>query len=104
MFFAFAAMFPNHRVLLFFFIPIKVKWLALVDALFFIYYIIILPFPISLLPIVAVLNFFIFCGGTLLGYLAPLRARTSSNTLNFKREARRIRQEQASQPYRQSAP
>ena len=100
MFFAFAALFPDHRVLLFFFIPIKVKWLALVDALFFIYYIIILPFPFSLLPIVAVLNFVIFCGGTLLGYIAPLRTRNYGNTINFKRAAKRIKREQASQPYR----
>ena len=100
MFFAFAALFPEHRVLLFFFIPIKIKWLALVDALFFIYYIIILPFPFSLLPIVAVLNFVIFCGGTLLGYIAPLRARRYGNTIDFKRAAKRIKREQASQPYR----
>ncbi len=36
MFFAFAVMFPDFRVLLFFFIPIKIKWLAVVDAVFFI--------------------------------------------------------------------
>ncbi|MBR2716192.1 MAG: hypothetical protein IKD79_00460 [Oscillospiraceae bacterium] len=100
MFFAFAALFPNHRVLLFFFIPIKIKWLAVVDALYFIYYIIILPFPLSLLPIVAVVNFLIFCSGTLFGYLAPLRARAGGNTVSFKREARRIRREQESAPYR----
>ena len=29
-------MFPDFRVLLFFFIPIKIKWLAVVDAVFFI--------------------------------------------------------------------
>ena len=32
MFFAFATLFPNARVLLFFFIPIKIKWLALATA------------------------------------------------------------------------
>lgn len=36
MFFAFAVMFPDFRVLLFFFIPIKIKWLAVVDAVFFV--------------------------------------------------------------------
>ena len=36
MFFAFAVMFPDFQVLLFFFIPIKIKWLAIVDAVFFI--------------------------------------------------------------------
>jgi hypothetical protein len=100
MFFSFAVLFPNMEVLLFFILPIKIKWLALVDARFFIYYIIILPFPFSLLPIVAVLHFVIFCGGTLLGYIAPLRARRYGNTIDFKRAAKRIKREQASQPYR----
>lgn len=36
MFFAFAVIYPDHRIMLFFFIPIKIKWLALVDLVFFI--------------------------------------------------------------------
>lgn len=36
MFFAFAVMFPDFQILLFFFIPIKIKWLAIVDAVFFV--------------------------------------------------------------------
>ena len=35
MFFAFATLFPDMQVLLFFIIPVKVKWLAWVDAAFF---------------------------------------------------------------------
>ena len=34
MFFAFASIWPDAQVLLFFIIPIRMKWLALVDALF----------------------------------------------------------------------
>jgi hypothetical protein len=37
LFFAFAALYPNMEVLLFFVIPLKVKWLALVDGLYFLY-------------------------------------------------------------------
>ena len=37
MFFAFATLFPDMQVLLFMIIPIKMKWLALVDAAFFAY-------------------------------------------------------------------
>ena len=37
MFFAFATLFPDNTVLLFFILPIKMKWLAVVDALFFAY-------------------------------------------------------------------
>ena len=36
MFLSFAALFPDMQVLLFFIIPIKMKWLALVDAAFFV--------------------------------------------------------------------
>ena len=73
MFFSFAAMFPDMQVLLFFIIPIKMKWLALVDAAFFILGVVTTRFPVNLLPVVAVLNFFVFCGGTLLRGLRPDR-------------------------------
>ena len=79
MFFAFATLFPDQRVLLFFIIPIKIKWLAYVDAAFFIYYIILYAvsgaFIYALLPIVAVLNFLIFCGADLTQAVRFLRAR-----------------------------
>lgn len=35
LFFAFAALYPNMEFLLFFVLPIKVKWLAILDAVFF---------------------------------------------------------------------
>lgn len=40
LFFAFAALYPNVQFLLFFIIPVKVKWLAWLDGLYFIYTII----------------------------------------------------------------
>ena len=66
MFFSFAALFPDMQVLLFFIIPIKMKWLALVDAAFFLVNVFSLPFPANLLPVVAILNFILFCGEDLL--------------------------------------
>lgn len=36
MFFAFAAMFPNMQVLFMWLIPIKMKWLALIDGIYFV--------------------------------------------------------------------
>lgn len=96
MFFSFAAMFPNMQVLLFFIIPIKMKWLALVDAAFFVMSVISSHFPANLLPIVAVLNFFIFCGGDL---LKAVPKRPSSNTVNFRRERAKIRREQSAKLY-----
>lgn len=37
LFFAFAAVFPNMEFLLFFVLPVKAKWLALFDGIFFLY-------------------------------------------------------------------
>ena len=65
MFFSYATLFPNQQVLLFFFIPIRMKYLALIDAAYFLLAVIQNPFPVNLLPIVAVLNYLIFFGGTL---------------------------------------
>lgn len=74
MFFAFACIWPDAQVLLFFFIPVKMKWLAWLDAAFFLLSILqgMSVFPMNLLPVVAILNFFLFCWGNL--------------NLNFKRD------------------
>lgn len=97
MFFSFAALFPDMQVLFMYIIPIKMKYLAIVDAVFFALAVITNPFPVNLLPLVAVLNFFLFCGGDLLRYIRPVRA--SQSTVNFRRESRRIRREQQSKLY-----
>lgn len=97
MFFAFAVFFPDLQVLLFFILPIKIKYLAYVDAAFFAYGIIASPLPLKLLPVVAMLNFLIFCGGELLHIVRGYR--TTKNTVNFRRESRRIRYEQAQKLY-----
>ena len=96
MFFSFAALFPDMQVLFLFIIPVKMKYLALVDAAFFVLSVISTPFPENLLPVVAVLNFLIFCGGEL---KSMLPRRQSRSTINFKRESARIRYEQREKLY-----
>lgn len=100
MFFAFAMLYPDMRVLLFFFIPIKIKWLALVDLVYFIAAVVQLSFPVNLVPVVAILNCLLFCMGDLLDYFRPIKARNSKQAVNFRREARRIRQQQQNAPYK----
>ena len=100
MFFAFAMLFPDVRVLLFFFIPIKIKWLAWLDAVLFLIEMIRTPFPANLLPLVAVLNFFVFCWPQISRVFRRNRVRTSPETVNFRQEAARIKKEQAQMPYR----
>jgi len=100
MFFSFATYYPDMQVLLFFIIPIKIKWLAILDAAFFILGIIQSSFPYSLLPLVATLNYFLFCGDILFAGISPARLRQRRKTVSFRREAGRIRREQERAPYR----
>ena len=97
MFFSFAALFPDMQVLLFFIIPIKMKYLAWVDAALFVLSLFTTSFPANLLPLVAILNFLIFCGRDLLD---KLPRRPGANTINFRRESARIRREQQANLYR----
>ena len=97
MFFSYAVLFPDQQVLLFFFIPIRMKYLALIDAAYFLLAVLQNRFPLNLLPIVSVLNFFIFFSGTL-WKLIP--RRQSSTTINFRKASQRIREEQRQQLYK----
>lgn len=99
MFFAFATLFPEARVLLFFVVPIKIKWLALVDAALFCYAIITSSFPANLLPLVATLNFFIFCGGYLIDAFKPLKYKYSHQNVHFRQASQHTTHSQHETPY-----
>lgn len=96
MFFSFAVLFPDMQVLLFYIIPIKIKYLAYIDAALFVFSVFSSSFPANLLPVVAVVNFLIFCGGDI---ISTLPKRPSKNTVNFRRESTRIRREQQANLY-----
>lgn len=98
MFFSIAVLFPDTQVLFMFIIPIKMKYLAIVNALLFLWGVFTSPFPQNLLPVVAVLNFLIFCGGSLLAGIRRA-GRPGRSTVNFRRESARIRREQAGKLY-----
>ena len=104
MFFAFAVLFPDFTVRLFLIIPIKIKWLALLNAAFFAFSIIseILAGHISmaLLPLIALLNFIIFCGEDLFSYVRPYKFSMSKQTINFKKAAKRAKRDLADKSYR----
>ena len=100
LFFAFATFFPDMQVLLFFFIPLKVKWLALIDLGLFLWMIVSTSFPANLLPVVVLLHYLVFCGGWLFDYIRPGRVKQRAKTVSFKQEAARIRREQEAAPYR----
>ncbi len=99
MFFSFATLFPDMQVLFFFIIPMKIKWLAYIDALYFLLAIFTTSFPLNLLPLVAMLNYFIFFGESLLSAITRRSGKYSKSTVNFKREVKKINKDEAKMPY-----
>jgi len=100
MFFAFAALFPETQVLLFFIIPVKIKWLAIVDAIFFAIGVITNPFPVNLLPIIAILNFFLFCGSSLIRLFRSFQPSAAKRRFTFRSDMRSAERRENSRPYR----
>lgn len=60
LFFAFAILFPNYQILLFFILPIKVKYLALIDAVFFIYMFINATWQVRIAILISLFNLILF--------------------------------------------
>lgn len=104
LFFVYATLYPENKVLLFFFIPIKVKWLAYFDAAYYVYQMvrmfIVGDVATGLFPLIAVLNFLIFFGDYLIGRLRRQAPRYSPNVINFKKAAREEKRKVDAQPYR----
>lgn len=63
LFLAMAAVNPNMQLLLFFFLPVKMKWLAWLDAAYLIYLFIIGSWSSRLIILFSMLNFLLFFGG-----------------------------------------
>ena len=108
MFFAFAMLYPDTQFLLFFIIPVKVKWLAWIDGAFFALSVLTslmrLDILNALLPVVALLNFFVFFWTNITDEISYRRNRqrhkTSHQTIHFQTAARQVRQKEAQRGYR----
>lgn len=91
LFLAFAQLFPEHQVLLFYFIPIKVKYLAYLDwALFafnFITGLLLRDWATCMAILMSLLNFFLFFGPSLLQRLRDQR-RYSAVRKNWRSQNR----------------
>ena len=103
MFFAFATLYPDAQVLLFFFIPVKIKWMAILDACYFAYIIFFCAvgrYWIGVvLPLVALLNFFVFFAPEL-GRFAKREQTRTKQAAHFHNTVRQTQREQQSQGYR----
>lgn len=84
-FLAFAHLYPNFQLLLFFLLPIRIKWLALLTWMGYFYTLAFGPWQVKLGVLAAVLNFLVFFGKDIL-----LRIR--SGRRRMAQQARQIKQ------------
>ena len=103
MFFAFATLYPDAQVLLFFFIPVKIKWMAILDACYFAYIIFFCAasrYWIGVvLPLVALLNFFVFFAPEI-GRFAKREQTRTKQAAHFHNAVRQTQREQQSRSVR----
>ena len=87
LFFAFAVIYPDYQILLFFVLPIKVKWLALLNLIFYFASLINAPDYTRAAIIASLLHILLFFGGDLTNM-----ARSTINQWNrrqaFKKNSR----------------
>ncbi len=108
MFFAFAMLYPDTQLLLFFIIPVKIKWLAWIDGAFFalssVSSLLRMDWLGALLPVVALLNFLVFFWTDITDEISYRRGRTrhqnSHQTIQFKSAVKQQQKKQAEQGYR----
>jgi membrane associated rhomboid family serine protease len=65
-FLAFAVLYPDLKVMIFFIIPVKVKWLGLLEGVLLLFILLISNFYTKIAIIVAILNFLLFFGQDLI--------------------------------------
>jgi len=75
MFLAFASIFPDMRILLFFIIPIKVKYLAWADAFFLLVSLITSPWYVRVAILISILNLIVYFGPQMLERVRLWRRR-----------------------------
>ena len=102
MFFAFAMLYPDMQVLLFFIIPLKVKWLAWANAALFAVDILrsLIWFNLSgiLFPLIALFNFFVFFAPDFFHFAERKRYQHSRQSSSFRKTMHK--EEAARHPYR----
>lgn len=101
MFLAFAVLFPDMQVLIFFILPVKMKWLAWLDGALFALNVVLSLIKGDwvgvILPIVALLNFLVFIWPEIQRLHDRRRHQTARQTVNFRKA---VRQQQQQKGYR----
>lgn len=90
LFLGFAYLFPNVEILLFFILPVKIKWLAYLNWAYFIYTLIFGGIGAKVAVVASLINFFIFFGKDFIDYI-KFQRKYGSTRKNFKREMRKYK-------------
>ena len=68
LFLAFAYMYPNYEILLFFILPVKMKYIGYIEIAYLIYWFILGTFSTRIMILAAILNFLLFFGKSIILY------------------------------------
>ena len=97
MFLAYATLYPDARVYLFYLIPVRIKWLAWLDLAYFAVGVLSSigygDWGGALAPVVALLNFFVYFAPYFTHKARVVRHQSSRQTVNFKKAVREQRRE-----------
>ncbi|MBR5560310.1 MAG: rhomboid family intramembrane serine protease [Clostridia bacterium] len=88
LFFAYAALFPNEEVYLFGILPLKMKYLAVIDALIYLRAFLVGPWSSRITIVLCLLNVFLFLGGDLI-HTIRRESQYWKTRRNFRRTMRR---------------
>ena len=88
LFFAYAALFPNEEVYLFGILPLKMKYLAVIDALIYLRAVLVGPWSSRVTIALCLLNVFLFLGGDLMNTIRR-ESQYWKTRRNFRRTMRR---------------
>lgn len=88
LFFAYAALYPDEQVLLFMILPVKMKYLALVDAALYLYYFIVGTASTRITIMLCLLNVALFLGGDIINTIRR-ESRYWKTRYNFRKAMRK---------------
>ena len=104
LFLAFAALYPDAQIMLYFIIPLKAKWIAWADMALFAWEVLRALQAGNLvgvlMPVVAILNFAVFFWTDLTALLGIQQRQRSRQTIQFKSAVRQQRRAEAERGYR----
>lgn len=85
LFLAFARIYPDFEILLFFVIPVKIKYLAMLNWVFITFTVITGPLPAKLFAVISIINYFLFFGKDILG-----RTKTSRQVYQRRQQFKTV--------------